>query len=653
MRIFLPWSEPFLPAVANCLLDECTQNSPASFDADLGGQVIVLRGRNAGRRLLALLAAEAQRRGRALIPPRMVTPGSLDSVLAGNKEKVAGRLLQRLAWAQVVTQSDQATLHSVWAAPAGQERTTALGRFLDQVWRELSTSGNDFSEAYRHLCQIAPEASVHEESRWTALDHLCGAYRQCLKKWGKIDPADSRREQSSRTAAESDVQVVLVGVVELAPALVALLKELPSQPRIFIHAPASEASGFDAWGRLVPGYWERRPCHFENGEIHVASDATDQAGRCAELIQCWNQSGLPCAAITLAIPESGSLSLIEHHLRDHSIPVRLAEGRPVAHSMVFQLLALWAECLDLGPESRMRYAALASLIRHPDVEKGLGYSAKKLDAYYNAHLPERLDLRVDGDDRWIADLLARVGELIRMEQESFAEDVTRLLLKVYGERRLNRHGPEDRATIYALEAIRGTLEEWKSLPREALRNCSPADLLRVIIETAGSTGIPSPEFPDAVELAGWLEAAADDSHALIVTSVFEGSLPEGTSAEPLLHDALRERLGLPCRSTRFARDQYTLWTVTESRRANGRVALIAPRRNATGRGIGHPVDRALLLAEKKSEPHPRRQRFSGPGTRSRTDAPVPDFSAHLFSHLPGIAPAFLLQIYFGIGRCKR
>lgn len=583
MRTFLPWSAPLLPAVATCLLEECVAASPKSFDADLGRHVIVVRGRNAGRRLLGLMAVEAQRLGRALIPPRIVTPGSLDSVLLGRKENVAGQLLQRLAWARVIKQADKEALDAVWESPSDQDRSGALGRFLDQTWQTLSSSGCDFADAYNELCKIAPDASVHEEDRWTALSSLLVDYRRCLKSWGALDPADARLGKS--TALDAEAQLIIVGVVELAPVFVNLLKELPNAPRIFIHAPASESSGFDPWGRLIPSYWAKRPCRFDQGEIHVVADATRQAERCAELIQGWRECGLSEGAITVAVLESEALSALDHRLRDKGIRVRLAEGRPASHSTVLQLLSAVAECLDFGFDMPLRYSALASLIRQPDVEKMLCYAARKVDEYFNAHLPERMDVILSEGDKLseqIADVLSRVSDLTRINRESFVDDVTQVLLKVYGERRLNRYGPEDRAVIHSLEETRNALDEIKTLPREVLREFTPADLLRVIVEAAGSTGVPAPELPDAVELAGWLEAAADDSPALIITSVFEGSLPEGASTEPLLHDSLRERLGLPCRSSRFARDQYTLWTVTESRRENGRVALIAPRRNATG-----------------------------------------------------------------------
>ncbi len=573
-----------LPAVAECLLADCLEPNPNSSDADLSRFVVVVRGRNAGRHLLGLLAAEAQRRGMALIPPRIVTPGSLDAVLLGRNESVAGRLIQRLAWARVVQQGEKELLDSVWESPSGDNRPMALARFLDQTWQELSASGIDFDGAYHQLCQVAPDASVQEESRWMALSRLLGNYRGCLESWGMVDPADFRLAGNKRPDLGPEAQVVLVGVVELAPALVSLLKDLRNQPRIFIHAPASESDGFDAWGRLVPEYWKKRPCRFEHGEIHVVSDASQQADRCAELILKWRERGLPAETITVAIAEPEALTHIEFRLRDQGIRVRPAEGRPASHSAALQLLDILAECLGSAPDSPPVYSAVARLVRHPDVEGMLGHPAKRLDEYFNAHLPSRLGiLEWDSDEqsKRLHELFAKVRELMAIRSESFADDLSDLLLRVYGQRKLNRYEDADRAVIHGLEAVRNALDEMNSISREALAEFSAAELLHVLVESAGGGGIPSPELPDAVELAGWLEAAADDSPALIVTSVFEGCLPEGASAEPLLHDLLRERLRLPCRASRFARDQYTLWTVTESRRGSGQVALIAPRRNAT------------------------------------------------------------------------
>jgi len=464
MRIFLPWTSPMLPAVAARLLADSVESSPDSMDADLSGLLMVVRGRNAGRRLLALLAAESQRRSRALIPPRIITPGVMDSILFKHEETAAGRLVQRLAWDAAVKQVPVELLDQIWQSPVQQDRSLVLSRFLDQTWQELSTSGADFSQAYRELEKIAPEVADREGERWNGLQSISEVYRDCLQSWGLSDPAEVRFCRMRDAAIQTGLCVVLAGVVELAPVLVRLLARLSEEPLVFIHAPESESSGFDKWGRLIPSHWEKRPCRFIQGEVHVVADAAQQAVRCADIVLAWQQDGLPASAITLAVPEPEALPILDQTLRDRGIAARRAEGQSAAHTAAVRLLTLAAECLGPAP----LYSAVADLVRHPDLEKILGHSTKRLDEYFNEHLPWRLDL-ASGDEaeHSIAELLVRIRKLTWIQSETFADDVTRFLLEIYGERRLNRHGTEDRALLHALEAIRNALDARASRPRNS------------------------------------------------------------------------------------------------------------------------------------------------------------------------------------------
>jgi ATP-dependent helicase/nuclease subunit B len=241
-----------------------------------------------------------------------------------------------------------------------------------------------------------------------------------------------------------------------------------------------------------------------------------------------------------------------------------------------------------------------------------------LDEFFNNHLPQRIApqpaeyVAPESNEGRIAELLQRLEDLTAIRSTHFSADVTRLLLRIYRHHHLPRQSDAGRTLLRALEAVRGALDEIERLPRRALADLPVAELLRIVVEIAGRTEIPEPDQPDAVELAGWLEAASDDAPALIVTSVVEGALPEGAPVEPLLLDSLRERLGLPCRASRFARDQYTLHTVCESRRAQGRIALLAPRTTAEGLparpsrlllGVTEGNDLARRLISLTTEPH--------------------------------------------------
>ena len=597
MRAFLPWTSPLLPAVAARMIADCAAAAPDSRDADFSEWLLVVRGRAAGRRLLALLAAEAQRAGRALVPPRIVTPSAMDAALFAPGPEVAGAAARRLAWMLAVQRAPDGLLGKIWESPEWQDprsRAFSLGGVLDRTWRELSTTGAGFSEILSVLEHTAPDVVELDRERWVAMENLLRDYRKILRAWNLADPADERARFAKSGETNPRLRVALVGVVELAPLLVALLRRLPDGPLVFVHAPESESAGFDEWGRLIFSHWEKSPCAFENGELHIVRGVKEQADRCAELIAQWQRSGTPPSAVTIAVPEPEALPALLHGLADAGIEARAAEGNPASRTTVFRLLSCAADFLDRPKGEPPDYASVAALARHPDLARVARCPVEKLDTYFGEHLPARLKPFTNEPASTagrVTAMLARFEKLLRIRSASFVEDVTDLVLRIYGAQQMS-----SRSVLRSLEAVRDFLDELKVLPQSALEDLTVADLLRLVVESAREEKIPEPENPDAVEVAGWLEAAADDAPALIVTSVFEGSLPEGAGTEPLLVDRVRQELGLPCRASRHARDQYTLHTVWMSRRQSGRFALLAPRRTAAG--VPARPSRLLLAAHE-------------------------------------------------------
>ncbi|MEQ1851148.1 MAG: PD-(D/E)XK nuclease family protein, partial [Chthoniobacteraceae bacterium] len=580
-----PWTSHLLPAAAARLVADRIAERPDSADLDFSEWLLVVRGRAASRRLLASLATEAQRNGRALIPPRIVTQGSIDDAIFGGDPCVAHPLIQRIAWTVVVQEAGPERIERIWTMPGGRGGAANLAGVLDRTWRVLSTSGVDFIGAFAELAKIAPDSADFEEERWESLQHLLAEYRAKLDEWGFVDPSARRARLASTGRPQPDLRVALIGVVELPPEFVLLLRALPVPPLIFIHAPESEADGFDEWGRLNAAFWAKRPCIFSSGEIHVVRGVQEQAVRCAELIREWKSAGLAESGMTIAAPEPTAIPALLHGLADAGIKVRSAEGLSTSRTSVVQLLAQVAEFLDRPAGAPPTYTSVAALARHPDLAGITRNAAEHLDEYFNDHLPLRIELRAAKpgvNEERVADLLERLENVAAIRSTHFSEDVAQLLIRIYRHHHPSSQSEAGRALHAALEAVRGTLDEIEHLPRKALAELPVSELLRILVESAGKGEVPEPDQDDAVELAGWLEAAADDAPALIVTSVVEGALPEGAPVEPLLLDALRQHLGLPCRASRFARDQYTLHTVWMSRREHGRIALLAPRRTAEG-----------------------------------------------------------------------
>ena len=441
MRVFLPWASHLLPAVASRLIGDLAAAAPDSHDADFSGWLLVVRGRGAARRLVVLLAAEAQRVGRALIPPRIVTQGSLDDAIFGRDPSVARPLTQRLAWTVAVQRAPAELIGKIWTMPGGRGGMANLASVLDRTWRELGASGVDFTGAFSELAKIAPDSADMEEERWESLQQVLAEYRAVLDGWGFTDPAARRARLAMSGKAPAELRVALIGVVELPQELVQLLRTLPAPPLVFIHAPESEAAGFDEWGRLNAAFWATRSCRFADGEIHVVRGVNEQAGRCAELIRDWNAAGLAASGVTVAVPEAAALPALLHGLADADIGARSAEGFPASRTAPLQLLAQIADFLDRPTGAPPTYTSVAALVRHPDLAGITRASAKWLDAFFNDHLPMRMEIlqpAPGSNEERIAGMIERLEKLAAIRSSHFSGDVTRLLLRIYGHHRLPR-----------------------------------------------------------------------------------------------------------------------------------------------------------------------------------------------------------------------
>jgi len=579
MRIFCDWSEPFLPAVARHLLD-ATQGA-------LGNWIVVTRGRASGRRLLFLLASEAVARGLSLSPPRMLTLGSLPSEY---EVPLASPLLSRLAWNCALRQTPPETLEAVWKFPEHRHDTISLSSFLEPTSRELDAAGLTFRSAFMRLEKTLHEQGEEHVTRWQALAEIEDRYVALLTQWGFTTTTHGLRD----TRWNAEKKLALVGLVECPSVFTDFFERKDAEVSVFIHAPESEAGGFDAWGRLNVGYWKKRPLAIPDEVILHAEDTAGQVASITQRIKEWHEAGIPAQAMTLALPDSNATADFEMGLSDCGISARAAGGRSLARGEIATLLETLAELC----ETPCAYASLARLLRHSQTQAWLGNHIAALDAYFNTHLPETLVISADSKLQTAIEKIT--VSCAKLHPQTLPADLRKLLEEIFADKP-TLHRERDRALVAGLEETMAAIEEIESLPSDALKAFSVSELLREVATSVACASVPESENPQAIEIAGWLEAALDDAPALIVASVYDGVLPETVPNEPLLHDGLRERLGLPCRATRYARDQYTLWSVASPRK--GLFALVAPRRDNEGAPV---CPSRLLLTGLKGESLARR-----------------------------------------------
>jgi hypothetical protein len=126
---------------------------------------------------------------------------------------------------------------------------------------------------------------------------------------------------------------------------------------------------------------------------------------------------------------------------------------------------------------------------------------------------------------------------------------------------------------------------------------SGSELLSLLLEILSKESIPELEQPQAIEIIGWLEAAAEDIPTLLLTSFHEGAVPSSLKSDPLLSERLRKKLGLGSAEEQLARDHYYLQLMLASRKKEGGIAILAPRYN----GRDEPVRPSRLLLQGCSE----------------------------------------------------
>jgi len=634
--IFLGWNRPFLHATADWLLDaEHVPEAP-----DLSGTLVVVRGRRAGRRLMELLALKCAGQGGILVPPEIMTPARLIMRLTQSlpgEPAHASALASALAWAEALgsaRDSDRDILFrrpGVDKAKPGLRALLGLGKHLSQIWSELGGAGLGFRDVVQVLAERFPNIADFEAPRWEVLESLHRQAGQILQSHGLIDHTNLLISRARRGEIVPGHRVVLVGVAEMPRIVREFIARLPESPTALVFAPETERAGFEEPGVIQAEHWISRRAELDAGQIHLVERDRDQAFRAAHVVTSWRESGIAPMQMTLAVPDTKALPRLREALDSRGVKTRWAQGRPASDAPAFQLLRLVADYLDHDPGEPPRYDAVAALVRHPDVARIDPADWSALDRFATEHLPARFDPESVGGVSERAQKIQKVlGRLVDISPDEIspkgaADWTLRFLVRVYGDREENALSPFGRVAVHALELLRDVLADTVLGRMPWPERVRPADFLHVILGFLGDQPVPEPPDPNAVEIVGWLELFEDDAPAVVITSFFEGAVPETVSADPFLPGSLRQALGLGDNAMRMARDAYALAALLASRSGGrGKVVLMAPRFDPEDNPVrpsrlllnglqGESLARRVwyLAGRRESEPLP--QLVDGPG----------------------------------------
>ncbi|HET8654598.1 MAG TPA: PD-(D/E)XK nuclease family protein [Longimicrobiaceae bacterium] len=593
-RAFLGWSRDALRAAASRLADHYADGHELRMDA----ATVALPGARAGRRLREMLLDESISRKLRLVPPRIVTVGSVPELLYTPVHPPAPDAHCTAAWSRALRRLPAGRLARLFSlAPAEDDVRgwTRLARTVTTLHREVSGAGLRFADVQ---ARCGEGLLFADTERWSVLSEAQALFEAELEALGLSDRGLARCDALAAGVLVLDRDLWLVGVVEMPPVLHRMLASLPAADgllRVLVHAPESEAGGFDALGQLRPEAWTARPLPLRDDQIAVRTRPAEQAEEVARTL-AFLGGRYGADEIVIAAPNEELIPCLERRLADAGVTVRRATGAAAERSPTARLLAAFADYLDGG-----RADACAALARHPDLGRWLRRAVPEelgredgwleaLDTYRAEALPTHLDgavvrtrSRVGRRVGALHDALNDARLLGRMRGRraltEWMPEIMALLAEVYGEPALDRTRPSVRRLLDACACLRDAAAGLSSLPPELDEECDGPTALRLLLdEVAGAALAPDPDA-GAVEVLGWLEVRLDDAPVAVVTGFNEPYLPESVNAHPFLPNALRERLGLTDNARRFARDLYELTALLRSREV---VRVVAGRRSATG-----------------------------------------------------------------------
>lgn len=608
-RTFIDWTAPLLPEAARRVIARGDVRQGA---IDLRRWMLILPGRRAGRLMLSFLLEEAERRGVALVPPRIATPGTMLDFLVpvgGDDGAPAPDEAVIAAWVHALREVDDADRAPILPSPPEPDDWTAwqsVARTIHRVQVDLAGEDQSFADVVRATAALD---LPRERERWAALERLEQTVHQQLDAERLIEPHTARRELVRRAAIDDRALdcLIVIGVPEMNRIQKRVLEVLAEKTEIITFAPTQEEDRFDAFGCVMPARWRDWRPSVRDEQIITADGAAEQAQAAmdglASIVEGTPQ--VTTADITIGLGEESLAPTLSRAARWAGLRAHDAAGTPLNRSGPARFLEAAANWLR-----EPRFAHLATLLRHPEVEAWLqrndapgGPAAREswltlLDRYFAAHLHDRLEHATflgSGEEQRAMKLVhdrvqSLLASLAGAAQPLRAWDgaIREVLSALYGE--LEEHDQLPESADEACVELVNAMAALAALP-DSLQPIVRGDVaIRLLLDAVRSQHLPQERRADAIEMIGWLELALDPAPHLILTGVHDGAIPSRADGDAFLPDSIRRSLGLMDNDRRAARDAYLFETMLRSKQS---LLVIAGRRDARGEPL---TPSRLLLA---------------------------------------------------------
>ena len=587
-RIFTGCDQPLLPA----LLDHLWSGADDEF-IDWSQRVLILPTRNVGRRVREGLARRAQENGRAILSPKILTPGSLFSSLIEESRRISTAHRTLLCAEAIQGAPEDWITRAFGRAPTGStEELLGLARFFLETRSTLGEALLDYEK-------VSKGEATGDSDRWRALSALESRYRDLLANHGQEDPDDIAAQLAGEPAdCFGGRSIVMAGTPDFPERVAVFLRKLAEDlpVKILILAREELANSFDDVGRPRVDTFTNAPIPIPDSCLHASKDVHEANRSIADRLTQFPESRSACVC-GVGLPANGAALAFE--LRTKGIaahdPAGTSFGATAAGRFFQQLTAV---CY--GDE----IADLSAWFRDPFV----------------AHWMQASDEPLSRED-WIHRCDLRMEEILPNSINDFLRLASRgnLRIKVIGLTLQLRREAQKSGSIFALlenpslRPLLSTVEEEpgvadfatalndiRETAERSAKWANPASLGRWAVEEAMKFSLYGERPPDSVEVLGWLELLWEESPWLQIPDFYDGSVPGAIGTHPLLPDTLRQELNLSHRAKRDARDAYILRTLYELRQVDGKLDLHVPQRDLGGQAVS--PSRLLYFVSEKELP---------------------------------------------------
>lgn len=577
-RHFWGWDAPVLEKAPAFLMGGSGADTGAP---DFGDTLVIVPTAEAGRRLREALARALDATG-VLAPVVWTAEQALLPQAA--RAQCATPLQARMAWRQALERTPPERLKALFPDPP-EERGWAwqveMARLMADLNALVGAGGLPMAEVAGRAGQDAP--------RWQDLALLAESQALVLKSLGLEDAQSMKRQVAAVPVLPEGVRrVVILAAPDLPPLFdrwAAACAGAGIRVEVAVHAPEEMAHAFDPLGRPDPAFWGEDAeveLPFGNEALHLCHDATAQAERVIAALR----GSVPAGRVALGVADAEAGSILVEKLALEEVAVFEPGGIAPQQTGLWHLLSELRALLGSGS-----WRSFARLLRVPEMRAALAGTREKgcillaaADDFAARRLPvtlrharELLKTGTEGDEAkgLLGTALKNAEALLEtLSRKPLPEAARDLLMSLYGGRLFRPDAPDDHRVTEAGDAWLSCCEEIQAeLDRFDLKP-APEDRLALSLDALGRAALSEPRGEVDLVLQGWLELLWESAPHLIVAGMNEEHVPGILLAHPFLPDGLRQKLGLPCQATRFARDAYLLRALAEPRARHGSLRLL-------------------------------------------------------------------------------